>query len=146
MLVVRDHVYGEVIPRPATYNSTTGNWDASAWVVGRDPEQVRISYYAGSVSREFLNGVSCDPMSEIYAKAVAYMATARLTRSICSCPGVIVFFDNMREDLALSTGTQSYSITPQDLANPFGTRLGEIMAWRLLSKVSSDKQVEAAVI
>lgn len=146
VLVVRDYTLGEVIPRAATYNSTTGVWDASAWVVGRDPDQVRINYYAGNVSQEFLNGVSCDPLSEMYARAIAYMATARLTRSICSCEGVLKFFDNMQEDLSLVSGSRSHGITVRDLDNPFGTRLGEIMTWRLLGKVSRDKKVEVAVI
>jgi hypothetical protein len=146
VLIVRDHTIGEVVPHAATYNSTTGVWDSNNWVVGRDPDQVRISYYAGSVSREFLNGVSCDPLSEMYAKAIAYMATARLSRSICSCQGVLVFFDNMQIDLALITGSQSHNVSYKELENPFGTKLGEIMAWRLLSRVSRDRQVEVAVI
>jgi len=146
VLIVRDHVIGEVVPHAATYNSATEVWDSNNWVVGRDPDQVRISYYAGSVSREFLNGVSCDPLSEMYAKAIAYMATARLSRSICSCQGILVFFDNMQIDLALITGSQSHNVSYKELENPFGTRLGEIMAWRLLSRVSRDRQVEVAVI
>jgi len=145
VLIVRNHTLGEIIPRPATYNADTGVWDADNWVVGRDPDQVRISYYAGHVSQEFLNGVSCDPMSEIYARAVAYMATARLTRSICGCEGILQFFDSMRVDLAMVSG-ESYNISFKDLDNPFGTKYGEVKAWRLLGKVSRDKQVEVAVI
>jgi len=146
VLVVRDSASGEVIPRAATYDSDSGIWVATNWVVGRDPDQVRISYYAGSVSREFLRGVSCDPLSDLYAKAVAYMATARLPRSICSCDNTVEWFDSMRIDMALSTSSASYNVTIRDLDNPFGTRLGEIKAFRLLGKVDRDKRVEGVVI
>ena len=134
------------MPRAATYNTVTGIWDADNWVVGRDPDQVRISYYAGNVSKEFLNGVSCDPLGEVYARAIAYIATARLTRSICGCEGVVKFFDDMQEDMALVENSRLHSISMRDMDNPFGTRLGEIKAWRLLGKVSRDRKVEAVLI
>lgn len=146
VLVVRDYIQGDVIPRPATYDSDSGTWTFTNWVVGRDPDQVRISYYAGNVSEEFLNGISCDPLSEMYAKAIAYMATARLSRSICGCEGIIHYFDRMQVDLAKIESTRSYNVTLKDLDNPFGTRLGEVMAWRLLGKVDRDRQVEGVVI
>jgi hypothetical protein len=147
VLVVRDSAAGEVIPRAATYNADSNIWVTANWVVGRDPDQVRISYYAGSVSQKFLNGISCDPLSETYAKAIAYMATARLSGSVCSCDGVVKFFDSMQEDLALRAGGRSYAIMPGDLQNPFGTRRGEIMAYNLLSKVNGDdRKVEVALI
>jgi hypothetical protein len=147
VLIVRDFAKGEVVPRAATYDSDNAKWVSDNWVVGRDPDQVRINYFSGNYSQAFLNGVSCDPLSEMYAKAIAYMATARLSRSICACEGVIKFFDNMQKDLAANTGNLSYNITIRDLDNPFGTRLGEVMAWKLLGKVNRDRVlVEVAVI
>jgi len=146
VLIVRDFARGEVVPRAATYDTDNEKWVSNTWVVGRDPDQVRISYYSGSISQAYLNGVSCDPLDEMYAKAIAYMATARLSRSICACEGVIAWFDNMQTDLALNTGTLAYNITVRDLDNPFGTRLGEVMAWKLLGKVNRDRLVEVAII
>ena len=134
------------MPRAATYDSTQGIWIGDTWTVGRDPDIARVSYYAGDVSQAYLNGTTCDPLQDIYAKAIAYMATARLSRSICSCSGVVQFFEFLQKDLALSSPNESISLGFRDLDNPFGTHVGELMAWRLIGKLRRERSVEVAVI
>lgn len=143
---VSDSQLGIVVPVIAAYDADSGIWKYSSWTVGRDPDQVRISYYAGDMSQGYKSGSTTDPLKEIYAKAIAYMASARLPRTICTCPGTVKFFEELREDMALSTSDVSHLISMRDLDNPFGTRLGEIMAWKLLGKVNRDKMVEVAII
>lgn len=139
---------GLLVPKPATYDSDSGTWLSTAWSVSRDPDQVRVSYYAGDISERYLNGRSCDPLKDIYAKAIAYMATARLGKSICSCAGPSKFFDELRTDVALSSRASgdSYRVSYKDLDNPFGTRLGEVLAWRILGKSMRERVEEVAVI
>ena len=124
-----------------------GLWQADTWTEGRDPDQVRVSYYAGDASQAYLNGASCDPLKDVYAKAIAYMATARLTRSICSCEGTVVFFESLQEDLAVAVTGRNPRLSFKDLDNPFGTRRGEVMAWRLVGKVfDNERAMDVAVI
>jgi hypothetical protein len=71
-------------------------------------------------------------MGRDWARTVAGLAAARLERPLCSCSQA--FGDRMKSDRAhASSGTSSsssFQISPSDLDNPFGTRLGEIMAWK----------------
>ena len=146
VVVVRDVQLGLLVPQAATYNSDIGGWNSAGWAVGRDPDQVRVSYYAGDVSRTFMNGLSCDPLKDKYAKAIAYLATARLSKSICPCQGVLDFFEGLRKDLALSISGEAYNVPFRDLDNPFGTRYGEVMAWRLIGKQNRESVIEVAAI
>lgn len=145
--ILRDVQSGLLVPRAASYDAAQGVWTGDTWSVSRDPDIVAVSYYAGDQSQEYLRGASCDPLKDIYAKAAAYMATARLTRSICSCPGIVVFFESLQEDLAESNPNQNRTLGFRDLENPFGTRRGELMAWRLIGKLGTrELNPEVAVI
>lgn len=143
---VRNSQQGIIVPVIAAYDDDDGIWKASSWTVGRDPDQVRVSYYAGDMSQRYKEGFTTDPLKEMYAKAIAYMTAARLPRTICSCPGLVQFFEDLRTDMALNTSSLSHLISMKDLDNPFGTRLGEIMAWRLIGKIERDKIVEVAIV
>jgi hypothetical protein len=145
--ILRDVQSGLLVPRAATYDADQSIWTADTRSVNRDPDIVRVSYYAGDVAQAYLSGRNCDPLKDIYAKAIAYMATARLTRSICSCPGIVVFFESLQEDFAVSTPNRNTTIGFRDLENPFGTRRGELMAWRLIGKLGTrELNPEVAVI
>jgi len=144
--VIRDVQGGLLIPRTASYDSTLGIWTGDTRTVNRDPDIARVSYYAGDVSQAYLNGITCDPLKDIYAKAIAYMATARLSRSICSCEGVVKFFEYLQKDFAISSSNESITIGFRDLENPFGTHRGELMAWRLIGKLHRERNEEVAVI
>lgn len=145
--ILRDVQSGLLVPRAASYDADLGVWTGDTWSGSRDPDIVRVSYYAGDVAQAYLSGASCDPLKDIYAKAIAYMATARLSRSICSCPGIVKFFESLQVDMATSTTGLNHTIGFRDLENPFGTHLGEIMAWRLIGKLSLREQnPEVAVI
>jgi len=132
---VRDPDAGRVVPTPATYNASTGAWSTVCFTACRDPDMVKFYYYAGHLSRDWLSGRSCDPLEDTFARAIAYMATARLERPLCSCANSRAFYERMRADMALVTsGGASFLTSERDLDNPFGTRVGEVEAYRMLMK------------
>lgn len=142
---VRNVDAGIVVPALGRYDSTTGEWVSQLASVCREPDIVKIWYWAGDMSNSFLNGTSCDPLSHHYAQAIAWMATARLERPFCSCGALAALAEDLRTDVAMLSERQSFSITPQLLSNPFGTRKGEIMAWQRISKLTK-KRAKVAVI
>jgi len=137
---------GVIVPVPAEYDSDEAVWTALNFTYGREPDQVRLSYLAGEMSQKYISGASCDPLKSVYAKAIAYMATARISKPACSCPDLADNFEAMRLDLSLLEDGGSHLVTPELLNNPFGPRRGEVMAWNLLGKISREERVEVAIV
>jgi hypothetical protein len=131
-LLVRDVEGGWVVPTPATYDATSAQWTASAYSVCRDPDQVKIWYYAGEMDDDFLSGSSCDPLSDFFARAIAWLATARVERPFCQCGNVTSLVASWREELAM-VGETSHLFDFDLLDAPFGTRRGELMAFKAVS-------------
>ena len=134
-LHARNTESGIVVPVPATYDADEATWTQDAYSVCRDPDQVKISYYAGEYDNRWLGDESCETLSNYWAHAIAWLATARLDRPPCSCANVKAKFDSLQEDLALS-GATSHQITFQQLNNPFGTRRGEVQAWQRVDQIA----------
>jgi hypothetical protein len=134
-LHIRDAERGYVVPTPAAYNSTTAQWDQSTYDQCRDATMVSMYYYAGEYDNRWLCGHTCEPLSNFWAHTIAWIATARLDRDPCQCGTVQKFFDHLRQDLAM-VGEQSHQLDPELLANPLGTRRGEIMAWQRMTKIA----------
>jgi hypothetical protein len=61
------------------------------------------------------------------------MATARLERPFCHCGVLTALAEKLQTDLALTDPDQSYSLPFSLLDNPFGTRRGEMEAWKRVS-------------
>ena len=139
-LFVRDVDLGIVVPVPASFDADTGTFTELPFLDCRAPDQVKLFYRAGEIDQKFLAGRSCEPLKLFWAEAIAWLATARLNRQFCSCGTVEKFQANMRRDLAKTEpdGT-SYVTTEDDLANPFGTRKGEVKAWRRVSKLAQNR-------
>lgn len=138
-LHIRDVDRGIAVPTPATYDEDEESWSLAQWSECREPDTVKIWYYAGDLDERFLRGESCERLSKYYAQAIAWMASARLERPPCGCQNIRAMFNDLRRDLAFSgtgEGDGSYFISPEDLNNPFGTRKGEVMAWRKLGKLT----------
>lgn len=137
-LLVRDVENGFVVPSPATYNSSTGQWDTNSFTVCRDPDRVLTWFQAGDMDEAFLNGNSCDPLSDFFARIIAWIATARLERPFCHCGNVTALAESWREDLAYQ-GDKSYLLDFGLLDAPFGTRRGEMQAFKTLSMLGKRK-------
>lgn len=137
-LHIRDVVGGLLVPVPATYSDADSRWNEQAWTECREPDTVKIWYYAGDLSERFLRGDDCDRLPLHFAQAIAWAATARLERPPCGCQNVRSMFAALRRDLAFvgsGEGEGSYNISFDELDNPMGTRQGEIMAWRRIRKL-----------
>lgn len=129
--LTRDADGGIVVPYPAT--CTGGVWTSAAWTNCIEADRVRLWYLAGDRSDGYLAAADADPLSEWWAQAIAWMATARLDRPFCACGGVQALANWLRTDLALQSET-SYATTEEILSCPFGTRVGEVKAWQRCAK------------
>lgn len=130
-----------VVPVPATYDSDAGQWNSDAPTVCRDPDMVKVWYYAGDLSQEYKAGRTCEPLSQFWAQTIAWLATARVGRPFCACNNSQAFPDsptNLQRDLSF-TGSRvqgSFRVSEADLQNPLGTRLGEVKAWKRIAQLS----------
>lgn len=142
-LHIRDAESGIAVPEPASYSS--GVWGATSWSVCRDPDFVKIWYYAGYWSDRKRRSEVCEPLSRWWHQIIAYMATARLERPFCSCHNLTALAQWLREDLSMIGETVSYATPEEILSNPFGTKRGEVMAWSKLSKLTKKRMIPAVV-
>ena len=86
-----------------------------------------------------------EPLDQYWAKLIAMLATARLEWPLCSCTNVQLLADRWREDLARVNTQRSFMISPDDLQNPFGTRAGEALVWKRITK-SRGRKIGRAVL
>lgn len=135
-LHVRDVDTGLVAPVPATYSANDAAWAEACWTGCREPDMVNLWYYAGDLDQRYLRGVWCDGLPDAFAQAIAWIATARLEREFCSCGNLRALQNDLRTDLAFSDGQGNYQVTADQLDNPFGTRKGEVMAWRRVGRLA----------
>lgn len=134
-LFARDIYEGIVGVSPATYDSTTGAWVDDKWDLCRTPDIVKLNYLAGDIDERYLRGKTFDPLSDFWAIIIAQMATARLEKPFCACGNLNEIQDELRADLTYTTQGESRYVTQYITNSPFGTRRGEVNAWRKVSKV-----------
>lgn len=135
-LHARNPALGTLVPMPAEYDSDNAVWDQVAFSVCHEPDLVKLWYRAGAVDEKYTRGFSYDPLSDFWAQIIAYLATSRLEHVPCGCPNVKQVFENLSVDTAFnSPNSGSYFLPERVQDNPFGTRKGEIWAWRRIAKV-----------
>ena len=123
---------------PATYNATTGLYDAAVWSQGYEPDGVRLWYRAGATE----STSSCLVLDRFWATTIAMLATARLDFPICSCSDMAQIVSNKwTTDLAEMTENSTFQNSSAVLQCPFGTRAGEVEAWRRVQKRATGKAV-----
>lgn len=144
-LFVRDIDLGLVAPQPGTYSAANGSWTLNDWTVSREPDQVKMWYRAGDMSRRFLRNVTSDPLKDDYAYAIAYLATARLGRTLCSCATVAALVERLQTDLTLLSPEVSHFSGQVTQNNPFGTMRGEVWAWQRIQVTEPEARIEVAV-
>lgn len=122
---IRNGELGEVIPGAAVYDSASGTWNAVSWGICAPPDRVTVRYFAGEplVNHE---------MKKALQTVVARLAMAELPNRICACDAANRELYRWQVDLALSEGDASFSFSEEDLNNPFGTRAGQVYAWRFV--------------
>lgn len=127
-LHIRDAGIGMIVPTLAIYSS--GIWATAAPTVSRDPDMVKVSYWAGLINDDYKTGHTYEPLNNWWAQTIAYMAAARLERPVCACSNVQRLVEDMQTDLSFMGQSGSYAVAQDVLNNPFGTKKGEVFAWR----------------
>lgn len=137
-LVSRSQLAGFVVPTPGSYSS--GAWASAEFTGGRSPDQVKMWYYSGYRSEEYLVGYSNDPLDQWLAEAIAVLATARLEREICICNSERI--KRLQDEAAFSSEAGNFLAISDDLqASPFGTKVGEVQAYRRVKRAKKHKVV-----
>ncbi len=145
-MFVRNVDEGIGAPVPATYDEDEEVWSEQTYTECRAPDQVKVWYLAGDLDRRYLSGNICNPLSNYWAETIAWLATARMERDFCTCKQAQALVHGLRRDLASTPPDGTfYSLSEDDLNNPFGTRSGEIKAWRRVARLVRRK-AEVAVI
>ena len=141
-LRVRQSRNGLIVPWPGTYNSVTGVYSEGSWAHTVEPDGLRLWYRAGWQPER---AHDCQSLSTYWAKTIAMLATARLEWPLCTCTNVELIADSWRETITKITRERSFMVSPSDLENPFGIRVGEILAWKRIMK-GRDKPRGKAVL
>lgn len=125
--------------KPGTWNEDTHEFDTAACAMGRQPDIVRLYYYAGWRNK----GLGCPTaqMDPAWARAVAYYAAALLDRPICECSNVKTWVDHWQRDLAIMGVDESMRVPESTLRNPLGTRRGAVFAWERVKAAMIGKAV-----
>lgn len=137
---IRDVKHGFIVPQAATYDSDTAQWTRSELTECREPDQVKIWYYAGNLSDEFLSDFTHLRLSNFWAQTIAWLATARLERPLCDCSNVTALYNHLRADMVETSGDVSRFLPTEKLLNPLGTKRGEIIVWDRISKFAKKIQ------
>lgn len=128
---IRDGTHGLVTPAEASYDTTSGIWSALDWSVCSQPDRVTIRYLAGYPLGS--DGLMQEPFRTI----VARLAAAELARNVCGCAQANKQLYYWQHDLAQTArGDELFSISQQNLDNPFGTRRGQVYAYKAVQNLA----------
>jgi len=122
---IREARYGELNIGEAVLDATTGIWAATSWAAGREPDRVQVRYLAGYP-------LESGNVAQKYQTIVARLAAAEMVKDICACVIANKQVHQWSFDLARTAGNndERFTISLGDLDNPFGTRRGQVVAWR----------------
>ena len=124
---IRNSKMGIVYPGEALYDPTTLTWNATMppWTsTFRPPDRVQIRYRAGYPLD------SNYQMDKKFQVAVARFAMSELDNRIAACDEAMRELARWQRDRSNTADkTEAYTVSKEDLNNPFGTRLGAIFAW-----------------
>ena len=127
---IRDSRHGLITAAQESYDATTGIWSNLDWSVCSTPDRVTVRYLAGFPL------ASDGQMQEPYRTIVARMAAAELSRPVCGCDSANRELYRWQFEVSQTArGDELFAISPEDLANPFGTRRGHIYAWKYVRKL-----------
>jgi len=126
-LNVSDRRNSLVRPEAAVYNDDDGTFTSTFWTEGVEPDGVLFWYLAGWRA----GSQSCfTPMDPFWARIVRMLSVARAQWPLCDCSNVNEISKYWQQDAALMTRDRSFQVRPEELSNPFGTKVGELLAWR----------------
>lgn len=132
-LRVKDTRNGLVTLTPATYNAADGTFTFSEWKNSWEPDVTRIWYRAGLTERN----VACERLPDYWARTITMLAVARLDWPVCTCSNKnnLLLSNKWQQDMTEVRPDRSFIANADVLANPFGSRVGEVEAWKRVAKV-----------
>jgi len=139
--VIRDNRLGEIAVGEAVWDATNERYVAVNWSVCRQPDRVTIRYLAGADESEINSSVR---YGGSWRHIVARLAMAELAPyRICGCDNANQRLWRWQFDRARVGGTndERYSVSPEDLNNPFGTLSGHIYAWKQVKNLVMSRGV-----
>ena len=131
---VTDSRRGEVSISPSTYVTATNAYTQGYFSQSVEPQKVRLWYKAG-ITDEFDDCNNEIPYDLAYT--IAMLASARLTKDICSCDNIRTLINDWRQNATLFRREGSYSFSQADLSNPFGSKVGEVLAYKRLNNIGN---------
>jgi hypothetical protein len=135
--IVRNSDAGIVAGEAAEYDTDALLWGATAWPVAYAPERARVYYTAG-----YTDGGPV--MSEWMKIIVARLAAAELAAPICGCKVANRELSRWQFDLATSGASadaEGYQMSFEDMNCPFGTRRGQVYAWKEIQRIVEHRAV-----
>lgn len=128
-LSIADSHLGMVWPQLA--DCSNGTWVPYDYCGCPNPVDMTVWYRAGLMSKEYSAGLTNDPLDHYWAQTIAYLAAARLDKPVCGCTNVQSIVAELQRDVsAPDSNGRINTVDFQSLANPFGTRVGELKAWK----------------
>lgn len=121
---------------PATYNETTGVWEATSAPSGYYAKRVRLYYKAGLRPQ---NPLWCEPYDYFAAETVARLATAYLSHQPCGCEAVAQQFEHDRMWMAADGTPKSTPADPYAYRNPLGNTWAAQNAWKLIKSIRPNR-------
>ena len=134
---IRDAENGIVSLGEAVFDATAGTWGAVNMSFCRPPDRVTVRYLAGDALE---NG----NVQQKWVTLVSHFAAAELAKPICACSSAQKGLFAWQADRAFSgEGADRWNLSLEDLGNPFGTRAGQIAAWRAVKTLRQFQAVLA---
>jgi len=138
---------GHVSVTPAEYSVAESTWSVQPFAVAREPDYVELSYLSGAYETDMRSGEKRVPSD--LAKAIAWIATARLPRPLCTqCQNIKDKEKRLRTDYAMSASGETGDVrfvSIDVLRSPFGTKIGEYEAWMIIKDRIKDGDVAPRV-
>lgn len=144
-LAIADSHLGLVYP--VLGSCVDGVWTQNEVCACGNPSEMTVWYRAGLTSKVYEAGNTQDPLDPYWAQTIAFLAAARLEKPVCGCTNVQTVMTELRRDLALADGNDNIPNTDFELlGNPFGTRVGEVKAWRRTMHFANQQVMDSGVI
>ena len=124
---IRNAKMGIVTPAQATYNAETGHWVENFPVWNWRPDRVIVRYYAG---------YPLDSDGQVARKIrsiITDLTVASMPERICACDIANKALHYLQWDLSrVGNNVEMYATNNRILDNIFGTKRGQVSAWRKL--------------
>jgi hypothetical protein len=131
-LTVRDQRLSCLAYKPASWDADNLQWLDSELAMCREPDSVRLWYYAGWQDPRAYNTMRRVRLDPFWERCIVRLAAGLLDRDICSCNNAQRFVEHWREELAVVGGEARFKgLTEAQLAAPFGTTRGAQYAWKM---------------